>query len=145
MASVEWFVRCGGWRRRRQFIDKHLGQGASRTGPKGSWADPTGPAGPGPFWAGSGPYSSPVASCMIPYFCALACGPLTSFPSRLRLESLLCKLHCFSGWVPKDLHVDASVLGSFGVMFIVCLDSCRASWSYSKVLGELIPKVSSLA
>jgi hypothetical protein len=49
----------------------------------------------------------------------------------------------FSGWVPEDLHIDASVLGSFGVMFIACLDSCRASWS-SKVLGELIPKVSSL-
>jgi hypothetical protein len=46
-------------------------------------------------WAGSGPCSFPVASCMIPYLCALACGPLTSFSSRLRLESLLCKLRCF--------------------------------------------------
>jgi hypothetical protein len=51
----------------------------------------------------------------------------------------------FSGWVPEDLHVDASVLVSFGVMFIACLDYCQASWSSSKVLGELIPKVSSLA
>jgi hypothetical protein len=67
----------------------------SRTGPKGPWADPNRTNGPGPFWAGSGPCSSPVASCMIPYLCGLACGPLTSFPSRLRLESLPCKLHCF--------------------------------------------------
>jgi hypothetical protein len=44
---------------------------------------------------GSGPCSSPVASCTIPYSCALACGSLTSFPSLLRLESLLCKLRRF--------------------------------------------------
>jgi hypothetical protein len=50
----------------------------------------------------------------------------------------------FSGWVPEDLHVDATVLGSFGVMFIACLDLWRASWSSLEVLGELIPKVSSL-
>jgi hypothetical protein len=47
---------------------------------------------PRPFLHQFGPSSSPVASCMIPYLCALACGPLTSFPSRFRLESLLCKL-----------------------------------------------------
>jgi hypothetical protein len=46
--------------------------------------------------------------------------------------------------VPGVLRVDASVLGSFGVMFITCLDLWRASWSSSKVLDELIPKVSSL-
>jgi hypothetical protein len=39
--------------------------------------------------------SAPVASRVIPYLCALACGPLMSFPSRLRLESLLSKLHHF--------------------------------------------------
>jgi hypothetical protein len=50
----------------------------------------------------------------------------------------------FSGWVPGDLHVDASVLGSFGVMFIVCLDLRRASLSSLEVLDEHIPKVSSL-
>jgi hypothetical protein len=51
--------------------------------------------GPGPFRPGSAPVSSPVASRVIPYLCALACGPLMSFPSRLRLESLLCKLPYF--------------------------------------------------
>jgi hypothetical protein len=35
----------------------------------------------------SAPVSSSVASRAIPYLCALACGPLTSFPSRLRPES----------------------------------------------------------
>jgi hypothetical protein len=39
----------------------------------------------------------------------------------LAIQALL-----FSGWVPEDLHVDASVLRSFGVMFITCLDPCRA-------------------
>jgi hypothetical protein len=60
--------------------------------PGPEWA---GPVGPGPFWPGSAPVSSSVASCVIPYLCALACSPLTSFPSRLRLESLLSKLHNF--------------------------------------------------
>jgi hypothetical protein len=32
LAVVEWLDRCGGRRRRRQFIEKHLGQRASRTG-----------------------------------------------------------------------------------------------------------------
>jgi hypothetical protein len=54
-----------------------------------------GPAGPGPFRPGSALVSSPVASRVTPYLCALACGPLTSFPSRFRLESLPCKLCCF--------------------------------------------------
>jgi hypothetical protein len=59
------------------------------------WAGRPKPAGPGPFQSGSAPVSSPVASRVIPYLCALACGPLTSFPSRLRLESLLWRLRCF--------------------------------------------------
>jgi hypothetical protein len=60
-----------------------------RTGPETPWADPNRLDGPGPFWAGSGPSSSPVASCMVLYLCALSCGPITSFPSQLRHESLL--------------------------------------------------------
>jgi hypothetical protein len=52
--------------------------------PDPEWA---GPAGPGPFRPGS--------SRVIPYLCALACGPLTLFPSQFRLDSLPCKLHCF--------------------------------------------------
>jgi hypothetical protein len=87
--------------------------------------------GPGVGWAGrprpvSAQVSSPVASRVIPYLCALACGPLTSFLSWLRLESLLSKLRRFLVESLKT-YVDASVLGSFGVIFIVCLDSCRAS------------------
>jgi hypothetical protein len=52
-------------------------------------------AGPGPFRPGSAPDCSPVASRVIPYLCALACEPLTSFHSRFRLESLPCKFRCF--------------------------------------------------
>jgi hypothetical protein len=56
------------------------------------------------------------------------------------------------GWVdlvgkhlsPGVLRVNASVLGSFGVVFTSCLDLWRASWSSHKVLDELIPKVSFL-
>jgi hypothetical protein len=67
----------------------------TRTGPGVGWGGRPRLAGPGPFQPGSAPVSSPVASRVIPYLCALACGPLTLFPSRLRLESLLCKLRCF--------------------------------------------------
>jgi hypothetical protein len=59
-------------------------KGGAEPGPE--WARPVGS---GPFRPGSAPVSSPVASCMIPYLCALACEPLTSLPSRLMLESLL--------------------------------------------------------
>jgi hypothetical protein len=58
--------------------------------------------------------------------------------SRAELISLVNLL------VPRVLHVDASVLGSFGVMFTSCLYLWRSSWSSTKVLDELIPKVSSL-
>jgi hypothetical protein len=60
--------------------------------PGSEWA---GPVGPGLFRPGSAPVSCLVASRVIPYLCALACWPLTLFPSRLRLEFLLCKLRCF--------------------------------------------------
>jgi hypothetical protein len=64
----------------------------ARTEPGVGWAGRPKPTGPGPFRPGSAPVSSPVASRVIPYF---ACGPLTSFPSRFRLEPLLSKLHRF--------------------------------------------------
>jgi hypothetical protein len=86
---------CGGRRRQGQFIDKHLGLKGARTGPGVGWAGRPRPTGPGPFWPGSAPVCSPIASHVIPYLCALACGPLTSFPSRFRPESLPCKLRCF--------------------------------------------------
>jgi hypothetical protein len=86
---------CGDWRRQRQFIEERLGQRGRRTRPRTGQAGPPGPTRLGPFRPGSAQVSSPVASRVIPYLCALACGLLTSFPSWLRLESLLCKLHCF--------------------------------------------------
>jgi hypothetical protein len=65
-------------------------KGGREPGPE--WPRPTGP---GPFRLGSAPICSPFTSPVIPYWCSLACGPLTSFPSRFRLESLPCKLRCF--------------------------------------------------
>jgi hypothetical protein len=44
----------------------------ARTGPGVGWASRPRPAGSGPFWPGSAPVSSPVASRVIPYLCALA-------------------------------------------------------------------------
>jgi hypothetical protein len=88
-AALWWMDGSGGWRRQRQFIDKHQGQKGDANRAQ------SGPTGPGPFRPSSAPVSSPVASCVIPYLCALACGPLTSFPSLLRLESLLSKLRRF--------------------------------------------------
>jgi hypothetical protein len=80
-----------------------------------------------------------------------------TFAIRGRLSLRICtKRSCcsglweyLSGWVdlllvPGVLHVEASFLGSFGVVFTSCLDLWQASWSSHKVLDELIPKVSSL-
>jgi hypothetical protein len=85
----------GGWRmnpcgfrpRCYKLHERRLGQRGRRTGPGMSWVGRPRPAGPGLFRPGSAPVSSPVASHAIPYLCALACGSLMSFPSRLRLES----------------------------------------------------------
>jgi hypothetical protein len=49
----------GSMLRRRQFIEKHLGQRASRTEPESNWANATRPPGPGPFLVSLGPSSSP--------------------------------------------------------------------------------------
>jgi hypothetical protein len=82
---------------------------------------------PRPVSAQFGPGFSLVASRVIPYLCALACGPLTSFPSRIRLESLLSKLRYFLVESLNTCMLTLQSSGHFGVMFIACLDSCRAS------------------
>jgi hypothetical protein len=66
----------------------------------------------------SAPVSSPVASPVIPYLCALACGPLTSFPSWLRLDSLICKLRYF---LVESLKICTLTLRSSGH-----LESCSS-------------------
>jgi hypothetical protein len=81
-------------------VNRRTPRAKGGTEPTPEWAGPVSPgrlaqAHFGPVQPGSAPVSSPVASRVIPYLCALACGPLTLFPSRLRLESLLCKLRCF--------------------------------------------------
>jgi hypothetical protein len=140
IASIDWLDPRGGRRRQRQFIEKHLGQRGCRTGPVVGWANRPRPisaqVGPG-FLLGCFSHDSLfVCTCMWAF-------GVVSFMVKAWILAMQASL--FSGWVPEDLHVDASVLGSFGVMSIACLDSCQASWSSSKVIGELIPKVSSLA
>jgi hypothetical protein len=91
-AEFLWMDGCGGWRRQRQFIDKHLGQNGGANRAQSGLGRSTQAGRPRPI---SAPVCSPIASRVIPYLCALECRPLTSFPSRFRLESLPCKLHCF--------------------------------------------------
>jgi hypothetical protein len=69
---------------------------------------------------------------MIPYLCALACGPLTSFPSQLRLESLLCKLRCFLVWSLKTCTLTLRSLGH--------LESCSSCVLTLVGLLDLLPK-----
>jgi hypothetical protein len=78
------------------------------------------------------PVSSPVAYRVIPYLCALACGPLTLFPSRLRLESLLCKLRCF---LVQSLKTCTLMLRSSGN-----LESCSSHVMTLIGLHDLLPK-----
>jgi hypothetical protein len=87
---------------------------------------------PRPFRPGSAPVSSPVASRVIPYLCALACGPLTSFPSQLRLESLLCKLCCF---LVESLKTCTLMLRSSSH-----LESCSSRVLTLVRLHDLLPK-----
>jgi hypothetical protein len=96
------------------------------------WAGRPRSAGPGPFWPGSAPISSPVASRAIPYLCALACGPLTPFPSQLRLESLLSKLRCF---LVESLKICTLTLRSLGH-----LESCSSRVLTLVELHDLLPK-----
>jgi hypothetical protein len=103
-----------------------------RTNRRVGWADRPRPAGPGPFRPSSAPVSSPVASRVIPYVCALACGPLTLFPSRLRLESLLCKLRCF---LVESLKTCTLTLWSS-----VHLESCSSRVLTLVGLHDLLPK-----
>jgi hypothetical protein len=84
---------------------------------------------PGPI---SAPVSSPVASRVIPYLCALACGPLTSFPSRLRLESFLSKLRRFL--------VDSLKTCTFMLRFSGHLESCSSRVLTLVGLHDLLPK-----
>jgi hypothetical protein len=102
-------------------------KGGCEPGPE--WA---GPASPGPFRPGSALVSSPVASHVIPYLCALACGPLTLFPSRLRLESLLCKLRCF---LVESLKTCTLTLRSLGH-----LESCSSRVMTCDGLHDLLLK-----
>jgi hypothetical protein len=80
----------------------------------------------------SAPVSSPVASRVIPYLCALACGPLTSFPSWFRLEFLLSKLRRF---LVESLKTCTLTLRSSGR-----LESCSSRFLTCDGLHDLLLK-----
>jgi hypothetical protein len=135
---------CGGRRRQRQFINKHLGQKGDANRARSGLGPLAQADRPRPISSRFGPGFLPgffsrdslfVCTCMWAF-------DVVSFTVKAWILAMQASL--FSGWVPEDLHVDASVLGSFGVMFIACLDLWRASWSSLEVLDELTPKVSSL-
>jgi hypothetical protein len=131
------FFRLGGslmngwmWRpAEAEAINRQAPRAKRGTEPSLEWA---GPVGPGPFHPGSAPVSSLVASCMIPYLCALACGPLTLFPSQLELESLLCKLRCF---LVESLKTCMLTLRSSGH-----LESCSSRVLTLVGLHDLLPE-----
>jgi hypothetical protein len=75
---------------------------------------------------------SPVASRVIPYMCPLACGPLTSFPSRLRFGFLLSKLRCF---LVESLKTCTLMHRSSGH-----LESCSSRVLTLVGLHDLLPK-----
>jgi hypothetical protein len=97
---------------------------------------------PRPNSARFGPGFLPSCFSRDPLFVCTCMFDVVSFTVKAWILDMQASL--FSSWVPEDLYVVALVLGSFGVMFIACLDLWRASWSSLKVLDELIPKVSSL-
>jgi hypothetical protein len=122
--------RCGGGPRRRQFIEKHLGQMGRRTGPEVGWA-----GWPRPTLARFSlvrPRFLPISSRVILYLCALACGPLTSFRSQLRHESLLSKLRCF---LVESLKTCTLTLQSSGH-----LESCSSRVLTLVGLHDVLPK-----
>jgi hypothetical protein len=95
---------------------------------------------PNRAWSGLGrsaqarfdPDFSPVASRVIAYLCVLACGPLTLFPSWLKLESLLSKLRCF---LVESLNTCTLTLRSS------ChLESCSSRVLTLVGLHDLLPK-----
>jgi hypothetical protein len=82
------------------------------------WVGRPRPTDLGPFWPSLAPAFVPVVSCTIPHLCALACGPLTSFSSRLRLECLPSKLRYF---LVESLKICTLTLQSSGH-----LESCSS-------------------
>jgi hypothetical protein len=144
-AILWWMDGCGVRRRKRQQIDNHLGQKGVANQARSGLGRSAQAVRPRPISAWFGPGFLPGCFLQDSWFVCTCMWAFDVVSFTVKAWILAMQASLFSGWVPEDLHIDASVLRSFGVMFIACLDSCRASWSSSKVLGELIPKVSSLA
>jgi hypothetical protein len=87
---------------------------------------------PRPISARFSPGFLPGCFSRDPYLCALACGPLTSFPSRFSLESLPCKLRCF---LVESLKTCTSTLRSSGH-----LESCSSRVLTCDGLHDLLLK-----
>jgi hypothetical protein len=135
---------CGGRRRQRPFIDKHLGQKGDANRARSGLGRSAQAGRPRPISARFGPGFLPGCLSRDSLFVCTFMWAFDVVSFTVKAWILTMQASVFSGWVPEDLHVDASVLRSFGVMFITCLDLRRASWSSLEVLSELIPKVSSL-
>jgi hypothetical protein len=94
-AALWWMDGCGDRRRQRQFIDKHLGQKGDANRAWSGLGRSAQAGRPRPNSARFGSGFLPGCFSRDPLFVCTCMWPLTSFPSRLRLESLLCKLRCF--------------------------------------------------
>jgi hypothetical protein len=117
-AALWWMDGCGGRRRQRQFIDKHLGKKGDANW---AWIRLGRPAladRPRPILARFGPISLPDASQSIVDLLPYAWGPLTSSSPRFGQSSLSRKLqHLWS----RSLKFHSFMLRSLGP-----LESC--SW-----------------
>jgi hypothetical protein len=146
--GVVWytFIRCFVLHRtvtmqRYSQPNDNLGQREVRTRPRTSQAGYPRPTGPGPFRLGS----APSRSLML--FGQLLTCSLLHVGAWRRLLHGLDRAPCHSSFNIFDSgswsFTDSCFApGPFGVMFMMCLDLCRASWSSLEVLDELFPKVS---
>jgi hypothetical protein len=102
-------------------------KGGAEPGPE--WARPVGP---GPFRPGSAPVF--LLGCFLhdSLFVCICMWAFDAFPSRLRLESLLCKLRCF---LVESLKTCTLTLRSSGH-----LESCSSCVLTLVGLHDLLPK-----
>jgi hypothetical protein len=91
-AALWWMDGSSDRRRKRQFIDKHLGQKGDANRDRISLGRPSWADWPRPIFARFGPVSLPNASRSIVDLLPYACGPLTSSSPQFGQSSLSRKL-----------------------------------------------------
>jgi hypothetical protein len=140
-------VANGGFSTRLGFHILNTEERGVRTGTETGWADPTRPAGLGSFWAGLGPFFSPL---LIFTFCT--CPPsFVSFWGRHPRDQdrgiFMHELPVFSSRSSGVLHSSTLVLATFGGKFahgrsslIVLQNVLRISCIFPHLIREFLQK-----